>query len=100
MGLDQNTVSLFLILPRLLNHCQRRATIERVAAFPDRKFSQKSVGFPNITNAAAREVALRRIQEMTPLQSEDVANAIVYAVTQPPHVNVNEILLRPTEQDR
>lgn len=26
--------------------------------------------------------------------------AIVYAVTQPPHVNVNEILIRPTQQER
>jgi NADP-dependent 3-hydroxy acid dehydrogenase YdfG len=54
----------------------------------------------HITQPAAREAALRRIQEVTPLQSEDVANAIVYAVTQPAHVNVNEILLRPTEQER
>jgi NADP-dependent 3-hydroxy acid dehydrogenase YdfG len=54
----------------------------------------------HITYPAARETALRRIQEITPLQSEDVANAIVYAVTQPPHVNVNEILIRPTEQER
>jgi NADP-dependent 3-hydroxy acid dehydrogenase YdfG len=54
----------------------------------------------HITNTAAREIALRRIQETTPLQSVDIANAIVYAVTQPPHVNVNEILLRPTDQER
>ncbi len=54
----------------------------------------------HITNASAREGVLRRMQEITPLQSEDIANAIVYAVTQPAHVNVNEILIRPTEQDR
>jgi NADP-dependent 3-hydroxy acid dehydrogenase YdfG len=34
------------------------------------------------------------------LQGEDVAAAIVYALSQPPHVNVNEILLRPTDQER
>lgn len=33
------------------------------------------------------------------LQPEDIANAIVYAVSQPQHVNVNEILVRPTEQE-
>lgn len=54
----------------------------------------------HITNPAAREIALRRIQDITPLQREDIANAIVYAVTQPSHVNVNEILLRPAEQER
>ncbi len=54
----------------------------------------------HITQTAAREIALQRLQEITPLRSEDIANAIVYAVTQPPHVNVNEILIRPTDQDR
>ena len=34
-----------------------------------------------------------------PLQSEDIAASILYAVTQPPHVNVNEILIRPVEQE-
>ena len=39
-------------------------------------------------------------RSMRQLQSEDVAAAILYAVSQPPHVNVNEILLRPTDQER
>jgi NADP-dependent 3-hydroxy acid dehydrogenase YdfG len=34
------------------------------------------------------------------LQAEDIANAILYVVSQPPHVNVNEILIRPTGQQR
>jgi NADP-dependent 3-hydroxy acid dehydrogenase YdfG len=34
------------------------------------------------------------------MQSEDVANAIRYTVTQPRHVAINEILMRPTEQER
>jgi NADP-dependent 3-hydroxy acid dehydrogenase YdfG len=37
---------------------------------------------------------------MRQLQSEDIANAVVYCVTQPTHVNVNEILMRPTDQER
>ena len=32
------------------------------------------------------------------LEAEDIANAIAYAVTQPQRVNVNEILIMPTEQ--
>jgi NADP-dependent 3-hydroxy acid dehydrogenase YdfG len=32
------------------------------------------------------------------LKAEDVARAVMYAVSQPPHVDVNEILLRPTDQ--
>lgn len=37
---------------------------------------------------------------MRQLQSVDVANAILYAVSQPDHVCINEILLRPTDQER
>jgi NADP-dependent 3-hydroxy acid dehydrogenase YdfG len=32
------------------------------------------------------------------LQSQDIANAVAYAVTQPERVSVNEILIRPTQQ--
>jgi NADP-dependent 3-hydroxy acid dehydrogenase YdfG len=34
------------------------------------------------------------------MQAEDIANSVRYAVTQPRHVAVNEILIRPTEQER
>jgi NADP-dependent 3-hydroxy acid dehydrogenase YdfG len=37
---------------------------------------------------------------MRQLQAEDVADAIVFCVTRPSHVNVNEILMRPTDQER
>ncbi len=33
-----------------------------------------------------------------PLQSEDIARAVVFALEQPSHVDVNEILVRPTAQ--
>jgi NADP-dependent 3-hydroxy acid dehydrogenase YdfG len=32
------------------------------------------------------------------LEPEDIARAVAYAVSQPPHVDVNEILVRPTSQ--
>lgn len=35
-----------------------------------------------------------------PLQSGDIAESIVYALEAPPHVNVNEILVRPVAQVR
>ena len=34
------------------------------------------------------------------LEAEDIARGIRYAVTQPEHVNVNEVLIRPTGQQR
>lgn len=33
-----------------------------------------------------------------PLEADDIARAVMYAVSQPVHVNVNEILIRPTAQ--
>jgi NADP-dependent 3-hydroxy acid dehydrogenase YdfG len=33
------------------------------------------------------------------LEADDVARAVMYAVSQPPHVDVNEILIRPTAQE-
>jgi NADP-dependent 3-hydroxy acid dehydrogenase YdfG len=39
-------------------------------------------------------------KEYTPLEAEDVATAVVYALDQPPRVSVNEILIRPTEQPK
>jgi NADP-dependent 3-hydroxy acid dehydrogenase YdfG len=33
------------------------------------------------------------------LKDDDIARAVIYAVSQPPHVNVNEILVRPTAQE-
>jgi len=51
----------------------------------------------HITDEDARE-SLSGLLKLERLQAEDIANAIVYAVTQPPRVSVNEILIRPTQQ--
>jgi NADP-dependent 3-hydroxy acid dehydrogenase YdfG len=32
------------------------------------------------------------------LQADDIARAVLFALTQPPHVNVNEVLVRPIHQ--
>ena len=33
------------------------------------------------------------------LYGEDVANAIDFVVAQPPHIHINELMIRPTRQD-
>jgi NADP-dependent 3-hydroxy acid dehydrogenase YdfG len=38
------------------------------------------------------------VTDSGPLTADDVARAVMYAVSQPPHVDVNEILIRPTAQ--
>lgn len=54
----------------------------------------------HITDTGAKERAAGFYGSLKNLDSEDIAAAIVYATSQPPHVNVNEILIRPTEQER
>jgi clavulanate-9-aldehyde reducatase len=52
------------------------------------------------THPAAVEGLKRMRESLTPLTGEDIANAIVYAVAQPEHVSINEVLVRPTGQTR
>ncbi len=54
----------------------------------------------HITHPETKESIRSSVSRMTPLQAGDIASAIVYAVTQPPHVSVNEVLIRPTDQAR
>ena len=37
-------------------------------------------------------------REMRMLQADDIARAVLYAVSQPDHVDVAEILVMPTDQ--
>jgi NADP-dependent 3-hydroxy acid dehydrogenase YdfG len=39
-------------------------------------------------------------QPTAALEAQDIAGAVMYAVSQPPRVDVNEVLIRPTAQER
>lgn len=52
----------------------------------------------HIPDAETRQGFIDRWKEKKPMASEDVAAAILYAVTAPAHVNINEILMRPRDQ--
>ncbi len=54
--------------------------------------------FPESSHPSAQRYYAEK--EYGPLEAEDVARAVVYALNQPPRVSVNEILLRPTEQPK
>jgi NADP-dependent 3-hydroxy acid dehydrogenase YdfG len=92
------------------------ATKHAVTAFSEglrQEFSQRSnirvtciepgVVATELTNTitdTALEKYVERTKQMEALQAEDIADAIVFAVQSPSHVNVNEILIRPTTQER
>ena len=40
----------------------------------------------------------KRFEGLTPLAAEDIARAVLYAITQPANVSVNEVLVRPSGQ--
>lgn len=46
-----------------------------------------------------KETLLKRFAGIEPLQAQDIAEAIAFIVTRPRHVTINEILVRPTEQE-
>lgn len=53
----------------------------------------------SLVRFAGDEEAARRVYEgMQPLSAEDVAECIRWALAQPPHVNIDEIIVRPRDQ--
>ena len=52
----------------------------------------------HINDPEVRKAQQEAERSIMPLRGEDIAAAIVFAVTQPEHVSINEILMRPTEQ--
>lgn len=52
----------------------------------------------HITHAPSKAAITERVAKIRQLQSEDIADAVLYAVTAPPHATVNEIFIRPTDQ--
>ena len=47
----------------------------------------------------ALQAFIEKGKSMAGLQAEDISNAIIFAIEAPNHVNVNEILIRPTTQE-
>lgn len=52
----------------------------------------------HITVPEVKDRIKKWVGSMRALSAQDIANTVVFAVTQPPHVSINEILVRPTDQ--
>jgi NADP-dependent 3-hydroxy acid dehydrogenase YdfG len=53
----------------------------------------------HISDPSLRQGFRDSVAAIERLQPEDIAAAVVYAVTQPPRVSVNQLLIRPTDSD-
>jgi NADP-dependent 3-hydroxy acid dehydrogenase YdfG len=53
----------------------------------------------HVSDQSAVDAFHARWGDKVMLEADDVANAILYAASQPPRVNVNELLVRPTDQE-
>lgn len=54
----------------------------------------------HIGNPAVKDAINAWADSLRQLQPLDVAEAILFCVTRPPHVSINEVLMRPTDQER
>jgi len=55
---------------------------------------------PTHNRAEIQAGMAQRFGDMQRLEDTDIADAIAYIVTRSRHVAINEVLIRPTEQDR
>lgn len=54
----------------------------------------------HVGHEASRRAVNARAGEMRQLQAEDIADVILFCVTRPDYVSINEVLIRPTDQER
>ena len=53
---------------------------------------------PGHNRAEVLEQMAKRLAGVTPLEADDIAGAVLYAIGQPPNVSINEVLVRPSGQ--
>jgi len=61
----------------------------------EKELAHTGVRVTNISPGMVDTPLSQTVTERKKLEAEDIAKAVVYAVTQPDYVNVNEITVRP-----
>jgi serine 3-dehydrogenase len=54
--------------------------------------------FSEVRFRGDRDRAEKVYQGVVPLTAEDVADVVLFCATRPPHVNINEVIVMPTDQ--
>ena len=102
-----------IVFPSGTVYCATKHAVTAISESLRQEFSQRSgirvtcvepgVVATELTNTITDDNLksfVESTKKMEALQGEDIANAILYAVESPSHVNVNEILIRPVTQER
>ena len=102
-----------VVFPSGTVYCATKHAVTAISEGLRQEFSQRSnirvtciepgVVATELTNTITDDnlkAFVESTKKMEALQGEDIANAILYAVESPSHVNVNEILIRPVTQER
>ncbi|HIW11622.1 MAG TPA: SDR family oxidoreductase [Candidatus Salinicoccus stercoripullorum] len=86
------------VIPRCTVYCGTKFAVRAIATGMEKELEQSGVRVTSVspgmvdtplsTNSPFEEGRKK-------LEPEDIANAVVYAATQPDYVNVNEVLVRP-----
>jgi NADP-dependent 3-hydroxy acid dehydrogenase YdfG len=88
-------------------YCATKFAVRAISMGIEKELSREGIRVTNISPGAVATELVTHITDqdvldmfaqypIVPMQSEDIARAVVYAASQPEHVNVNEILVRPT----
>ncbi|HXO22887.1 MAG TPA: SDR family NAD(P)-dependent oxidoreductase [Thermoanaerobaculia bacterium] len=83
---------------RALTHTLRLELVGKPVRITEISPGLVETEFSLVRFAGDAERARAVYRGLTPLSAADVADAIVWAVTRPSHVNVDEIVLRPRDQ--
>lgn len=102
-----------IVFPAGAVYCATKHAVTALSEGFRQEFSQRSgirvtcvepgVVATELTNTITDEslkAFVETTKKMEALHADDIANAILYAVQSPEYVNVNEILIRPTAQER
>lgn len=86
------------VIPRCTVYCGTKFAVRAIAAGMEKELEQTGVRVTSVSPGMVDTPLSKNSpfeegrKKLTP---EDIANAVVYAATQPDYVNVNEILVRP-----
>jgi NADP-dependent 3-hydroxy acid dehydrogenase YdfG len=98
-----------LVYPKGHVYCATKAAVRALTEGIRLDLSGKAIRVteiaPGMVETEFSEVRLRDseraktvYQGMTPLRAEDIADAILWATSRPPHVNIQEIVIYPVDQ--